>query len=125
MRRAQPWKTNRARTLRANETVAEHALWKRLRNRQLAGLKFARQVPIGPYFTDLVCRDLKLIVEIDGATHATADEIAHDQAREAFLKSQGYRIFRVLNDDVHTNLAGVLETLLKYAEEIACPRSEE
>ena len=117
MRRAQPWKTNRARVLRVNETSAELAMWKRLRNRQLSGMKFARQVSIGAYFADLVCRDLKLIVEIDGATHASAEEIANDQTRDAFLHAEGYRIFRVLNNDVHTNIDGVFDSLLAFASE--------
>ena len=115
MRRAQPWKTLRARTLRANETSAEQKLWDALRNRQLGGLKFARQVSIAPFFADFVCRNLKLIVEVDGATHGTPEELARDEAREAFLKAKGYRVFRVLNDDVYTNLDGVLHTLLAFA----------
>ena len=117
MRRTQPWKTLRARTLRANETSAEQKLWDALRNRQLGGLKFARQVSIAPFFADFVCRDLKLIVEVDGATHSTPEELEQDSAREAFLKAKGYRVFRVLNDDVYNNLDGVLDTLLAFALE--------
>ena len=117
MRRAQPWITQRARTLRANETSAEEKLWGALRNRQLGGLKFARQVSIAPFFTDFVCRDLKLIVEVDGATHSTTDELQRDRLRDVFLKAKGYRIFRVHNDEVYTNLDGVLDTLLAFAEE--------
>ena len=117
MRRARPWITLRARTLRANETSAEQQLWDALRNRQLGGLKFARQVSIAPFFADFVCRELKLIVEVDGATHGTLDEHERDRAREAFLTAKGYRVFRVLNDEVYTNLDGVLETLLAFAIE--------
>ena len=117
MRRAQPWITLRARTLRANETSAEQKLWDALRNRQLGGLKFSRQVSITPFFADFVCRDLKLIVEVDGATHGTPEELLKDEAREAFLMAKGYRVVRVLNDDVYNNLDGVLETLLALAND--------
>ncbi|MFM9942888.1 MAG: endonuclease domain-containing protein [Hyphomicrobiaceae bacterium] len=116
MRRAQPWKTVRARVLRANDTSAESKLWGELRNRQLAGLKFVRQVPIGPYFVDFVCRERRLIVEVDGATHGTDAEIAADALRDVELQRLGYRIFRVTNSDVFDNMDGVLETVLDFAE---------
>jgi very-short-patch-repair endonuclease len=101
--------------LRANETSSEAKLWQVIRNRQLGGLKFARQVAIDPYYADFVCRELKLVVEIDGGTHGTTEEVADDEARAEFLESRGYRIFRVLNDDVFHNIDGVLETLLAFA----------
>ena len=117
MRRAQPWITLRARTMRANETSAEQKLWGALRNRQLGGLKFSRQISIAPFFADFVCRDLKLIVEVDGATHSTPDELAKDSARDAVLAAKGYRVFRVHNDELYNNLDGVLDTLLAFASE--------
>ena len=119
MRRAQPWKTNRARVLRANETSAEAKLWSELRNRQLAGLKFLRQAPIGPYFADFLCRERKLIVEIDGGTHATEAEIAADIARETALRVLGYRIFRARNEEIYDNIDGVIDTLLAFIDEAA------
>jgi len=70
MRGAQPWRTNRARVLRSRATSAEDRMWSALRNRRLNGLKFVRQCSIGPYFVDFVCRERKIIVEIDGATHS-------------------------------------------------------
>ena len=112
MRGSLPWKTNRARVLRSNETSAEHKLWMALRNRQLGGLRFARQVPIGPYFADFCCRELKLIVEIDGATHDSPAEVSGDAEREAFLIGEGFQVFRVSNSDVFRNLEGVLEGVL-------------
>ena len=65
MRGAQPWKTNRSRALRSRETSAEARLWGRSRNRQLGGLKFIRQHPIGPYFVDFLCREKQIVVEIE------------------------------------------------------------
>ena len=114
MRGPQPWRTNRARVLRDHSTSAEDLLWSRLRNRRLDGLKFVRQCPIGPFFIDLVCRELKIIVEIDGATHATADEIARDRARAAVLSAEGYRVYRAHNGDVYENIDGVLDGLLAF-----------
>jgi very-short-patch-repair endonuclease len=115
MRTAQPWRTNRARALRDASTSAEDKLWDALRNRRLGGLKFARQVAIGTYFADFVCRELKLVVEVDGATHSTAAEAAYDETRTHFLEANGYHVFRAHNAEVFENLDGVLETLLEVA----------
>ncbi len=106
--------TNRARlTWDANGSRAP-AL--RLRARGLNGFKFVRQEPIGPYFVDFVCREAKLVVEVDGATHSTDDEIRGDERRASFLRAQGYRITRVGNDDVYRNLDGAMETILAAIE---------
>ncbi len=116
MRSEQPWKTNRARVLRANTTSAEGRLWHALRNRNLAGHKFARQVAIDDFFVDFLCREARLIVEVDGGTHGEDDERRRDAARAAALERLGYRIFRVTNDDVMRNLSGVLDGLLRELE---------
>jgi very-short-patch-repair endonuclease len=100
-----------ARRLRRAQTPAEARLWSKLRNRGLAGYKFARQEPIGPYFADFACRERMLVVEVDGATHSTEEELARDQRRRRFLEDKGYRVLRVLNHDVITELEGVLETI--------------
>jgi very-short-patch-repair endonuclease len=110
MRRAQPWLTNRARVLRANDTSAEDRVWQALRSRQLGGLKFVRQLPIGQYFADFACRERKVIFEIDGATHSS------DAVRSAFLAEKGFRIFRAHNSEIYGNLDGVLDTLLAFTE---------
>jgi very-short-patch-repair endonuclease len=89
-------------------------MWSVLRGRRLNGMKFVRQYAIGPYFADFVCREQGIIVEIDGATHSTDDEIAHDTRRAEFLRTQGYRIFRVTNTDVYENLGGVREALIAF-----------
>ena len=117
MRRAQPWQTLRARSLRANDTSAEAKLWQELRNRRLGGLKFVRQAPVGPYFVDFLCRERRIIVEIDGGTHGSDKEIAADAAREAALRRLGFRIFRAWNGEIYDNLDGVLDALLAFVEE--------
>jgi very-short-patch-repair endonuclease len=108
--------THRARDLRQNQTEAERLLWRRLRGRALGGFKFVRQEPIGPYFADLVCRDERLIVEIDGATHSTDEEHRQDAQRAAFLAERGYRIARFVNHEVYSNIEGVMETILAALE---------
>ncbi len=120
MRGTQPWRTNRARALRSRQPAAEEKLWRELRNRQLGGFKFVRQVAVGPYFADFACRKTKLIVEIDGATHGTDAEIAADAARTAALGELGYRVVRVCSDDVERNIDGVLEWLLRELEGPSC-----
>jgi very-short-patch-repair endonuclease len=112
MRGSRFFECDRARDLREKTPPAEKKLWSRLRDRRLGGQKFVRQQIIGPYFADFACREKRLIVEIDGATHSTGDEIAADLRREAILREQGYRIIRVTNDDVFNNLDGVCETIL-------------
>jgi very-short-patch-repair endonuclease len=116
MRGPQPWRTNRARALRSRQASAEEKLWEELRSRRLSGFKFIRQAAIGSYFADFVCRERKLVVEVDGATHGSDAEIANDATRTANLESMGYRVRRVTNDDVERNMDGVLEWLLRELE---------
>jgi very-short-patch-repair endonuclease len=102
-------KTTRiARRLRVNQTDAETVLWNRIRNRQIDGNKFVRQVPISGYICDFVCRELNLIVEVDGGQH---NESASDATRDRRLTEQGYRVLRFWNNDVLGNIEGVLTSL--------------
>lgn len=97
-----------ARRLRANQTDAEAVLWNRIRNRQIDGHKFARQVPIGAYICDFVCREKQIVIEVDGGQHA---ESATDAIRDNYLIAEGYRVLRFWNNDVLGNLEGVLTTI--------------
>jgi very-short-patch-repair endonuclease len=117
MRRAQLWRTSRARTLRSSATSTEDQLWAELRGRRLGGLKFVRQCPIGPYFADFACRERKVIVEVDGNTHFGVEGRANDAKRSAWLTAHGYRIFRVTNDDVLDDMVGVRGALLDFVLE--------
>ena len=98
-----------ARQLRKNSTDAEKRLWSHIRNRQLEGWKFRRQVPIGRYIADFVCLELKLIVELDGGQHA--EQAEYNLHRTKFLQSKGYRVVRFWNNEALGNIEGVLETL--------------
>ncbi|MDX2203186.1 MAG: DUF559 domain-containing protein [Hyphomicrobiaceae bacterium] len=113
MRSAQPWRTNRARALRAKHVGAEELLWRRLRSRQLGGHKFVRQLPVGSYFADFACRACRLIIELDGGTHSEAGERATDAARSRALEMAGFRVMRIDNVDVYSNMDGVLDTILE------------
>ncbi|MUZ72915.1 DUF559 domain-containing protein [Agrobacterium vitis] len=108
-----PGKTGQARQLRREETDAEYRLWGDLRNRLLSGHKFARQVPLGAYIADFVCRERCLIVELDGSQHA---ESASDEIRTTWLNDQGYDVLRFWNDEVQTERREVLETILAVLE---------
>jgi very-short-patch-repair endonuclease len=102
----------RAKQLREAQTSAEALLWSALRNRKLAHWKFRRQHPIDRFIVDFVTLDAKLIVELDGVTHATPGESARDEERTRILESLGFRVVRVSNTDVYENLGGVLDFLV-------------
>jgi very-short-patch-repair endonuclease len=97
-----------ARRLRVNQTDAETVLWNRIRNRQVDGHKFARQVPIGEYICDFVCREKLLVIEVDGGQH---NESASDVSRDRRLNEEGYKVIRFWNNDVLGNIEGVLLTI--------------
>ena len=97
-----------ARRLPINQTDAETVLWNRVRNRQIDGHKFARQVPIASYICDFVCRERRLVVEVDGGQHS---ESASDEIRDRRLNEDGYRVLRFWNNDVLGNLEGVIMTI--------------
>src|SRR3954469_18058145 len=101
-----------ARTLRRNQTDAEQRLWLRLRNRQLAGYKFRRQLPIPPYIVDFVCIESHLIIELDGAQHQSS--IAADNKRTAWLEKLGFQVIRFWDNDVLNSTDAVLEKILEY-----------
>ena len=97
-----------ARGLRRNSTLAEARLWEQLRGRKLEDIKFVRQERVGPFIADFACRELKLIVEVDGATHSTEVELAADKARTLFLNTLGYEVIRVTNEEVLSGLDQVV-----------------
>jgi very-short-patch-repair endonuclease len=106
-------KLNQARALRRNSTPAEARLWEQLRNRQLNGFKFIRQAKIGPFITDFLCRERKLVIELDGWTHSTSEELAYNARRTAYLQAQGFNVLRFANVEA---LEG-MDTLLVIVSE--------
>jgi very-short-patch-repair endonuclease len=100
-----------ARGFRQRQTDAEKALWMKLRNRQLEGVKFRRQQPMGSYIVDFASFERKLIIEIDGGQHNVDRTREGDEERTVRLKERGYRVMRFWNNEVLTNLEGVLERI--------------
>jgi len=100
---------SRARSLRRNETDAERKLWEIVRGRRLDGHKFVRQLSVGPYFADFACRELALIVEIDGSQHFESEP---DERRSKYLNGQGYSVLRFWNSEVLLNPSGTAEAIL-------------
>jgi very-short-patch-repair endonuclease len=104
---------HRARKLRTDLTGAERKLWYQLRDRRLAGWKFRRQVPIGRWVVDFLCKEKRLVVEVDGGQHC---ESVRDRRRDADLVRQGYVVLRFWNSDVLRNRDGVLTAILSKLE---------
>jgi very-short-patch-repair endonuclease len=96
----------RSRELRREAPPAERKLWEAISGGQLSGHRFTRQFQIGAYFCDVVCRTSKLVGEIDGFSHNM--QLQHDNRRDAYLRGQGYKVLRFTNEDVMTNLDGVV-----------------
>jgi len=104
-----PVTRERAKALRASLTPPERALWEVLRASRL-GVKFQRQVVLPPYVADFASRSARLVVELDGDSHAGRE--AEDAARTAALEARGYRVVRFTNSDVLTNIEGVARAIL-------------
>ena len=106
----------RARALRKRMPVPEARLWNALRELRASGLHFRRQVPLGRYYADFACHAARLVIEVDGDTHATDKAVQYDRQRDNFIAGQGYRIVRISNDDVMRNLDGVMTAIFAVLE---------
>lgn len=115
---------NRARALRNQATDTERHLWRHLRDRQLGGHRFRRQVPIGSYIADFACLEAKLIIELDGGQHQ--EQAKYDARRDMQMEAQGFRVLRFWDNQVFRETQAVLEVILRALEERsslhpACP----
>lgn len=99
--------------LRNERSVSEKLFWRQLSNSKL-GYKFRRQQGIGKYIVDFYCPELKLVIEVDGATHCTDEELEYDKERENFLKSLGLKIKRYYNTAIKEDLGCVIEGLKDF-----------
>ncbi|WP_257543717.1 endonuclease domain-containing protein [Sphingopyxis sp. DBS4] len=109
--------TARSRELRLNATDAERKLWQQISARKLAGVRFNRQFPIGPFICDFVSRAARLVIEVDGGQHAA--DVAKDEARTAYLEARGYRVIRFWNNDVLERIEGVVSEIERTLQ--TCP----
>ena len=110
-----PRDTARARTLRREATGPERGLWAFLSKSQ-TGAKFSRQMPVGPFFADFLCRELPLVVELDGFSHDIAPE--RDGPRDAWMAAHGYTVLRFTNGDVRDNVEGVVTAIRQEIERL-------
>lgn len=95
--------------MRSSSSEAEFELWHVLRRKQVNGLRFRRQFPLGPYFADFVCLPARLVVEVDGSQHGDARQVAHDLCRTAWLNRNNFRVERFWASEVMANLGTVLD----------------
>ena len=102
-----------ARTLRKNATPQERKLWNILRNHQFYGLEFRRQYPIDNYIVDFICKEKKLIIELDGGQHNENKNINKDNIRTKYLNDKGYKVIRFWNNDIDFNMEGVYNELMR------------
>jgi very-short-patch-repair endonuclease len=108
MRKGQ--KLGSARKLRVNQTEAEKRLWALLRAKRFEGVKFKRQVPVGPFVADFASIMNRLIIELDGSQHA---ESQSDVRRDAYLRKKGWSVLRFWNSDLTENREGVLDAIAR------------
>jgi very-short-patch-repair endonuclease len=123
--RRKQFKRQYARDLRNNSTREERWLWKALCGDRMAGFRFRRQQPIGPYIVDFFCPAAKLVVELDGNQHYEEDAVAYDEARTRWLEAQGCTVLRFKNEDVrkerHVALDRIWFTLTQKKSDIPSP----
>ncbi|WP_294195935.1 DUF559 domain-containing protein [uncultured Sphingomonas sp.] len=99
----------RAQQLRRDATPAERLLWQHLSARKVAGTRFNRQVPIGPYICDFVARSVRLVIEVDGGQHGWQSD--KDATRTHYLEGLGYTVMRFWNHDVTERTGGVVQRI--------------
>ena len=97
--------------LRKTMTPEEVILWKVLRDRRSRGAKFRRQVNIGPYIADFLCKECHLIVEVDGSIHLSRERQERDAVRDTYLQERGFTVLRVKNEEVRLDLPAVLDRI--------------
>ena len=103
----------KAKELRKNMTPQERKLWNILRNHQFYGYEIRRQYPIDKYIVDFICRNKKIIIEIDGGQHNENYALEYDKKRSVDLGKLGYKVIRFWNCDIDKNLDGVYKILQK------------
>ena len=110
--------TARRKYLRKNLSKAEAMLWNEIKGRKLFGCKFRRQFSVASYVIDFYCPELKLAIEVDGATHITDEEIKYDKRRQSDMELLKIKFLRFTNPEIYENLHNVLETTKSKIEEL-------
>src|SRR3954447_3268314 len=117
--RINPRQKKHARELRRDLTPTETKLWAALRDRRFVNLKFRRQRPVGPFIADFCCLDKKVIVELDGDSHAGKEE--YDSARQKWLESAGWNVLRFWDSEVYENIDGVMQAIFNACSGSVAP----
>ena len=112
------YQTIRRKTLRKNMTKAETLLWIEIKNKKINDCKFRRQFGIGTYIIDYYSPEIKLAIEIDGATHYTDEEIEYDKLRQADIENLGVTFLRFTNEEIYENMSFVLEKISIKIDEL-------
>jgi len=108
---------DKSRLLRRNQTESEKKLWSRLRGKQLQGIQFYRQKPIGNYIVDFFAPMVKLVIEIDGSQHRQEDSLLRDENRDAYLKNLGLKVMRFNSRVVLMDINAVVEVIYREVTE--------
>ena len=108
--------TDLRKSLRNNATIPEAILWRRLKGKQVNGLKFRRQFGVGPYVLDFYCPEIRLSIELDGEVHNNYSVEEHDNIRTRFLNENNIREFRYKNDVVYHNIESIVEEIIQYQQ---------
>ncbi|MBZ0204199.1 MAG: DUF559 domain-containing protein [Ignavibacteria bacterium] len=103
-----------SRKLRNNATKAERLLWKEIKGRKLKGYQFSRQKPISNYIADFYSFKLKLVIELDGASHIGREE--YDKKRQNDIELIGFTVLRFDNSEIENNIEAVINTINKYID---------
>jgi type I restriction enzyme R subunit len=106
-----PYIVRLSREFRKKQTETESLLWSRLQNRQLGGVKFRRQHPIGRYIADFCCYEHKLVVEVDGGVHMEQNQRLYDRLRQEDIEAEGFKVLRVTTQEVVTDIEAVLRKI--------------
>jgi very-short-patch-repair endonuclease len=115
VKRINPTYLINSRRLRKDQTDVEKLLWYHLRGRNISGIKFRRQHKLGPYIVDFVSIEKKIIIELDGGQHNSAENLNNDAARDLYLKKLGFKVLRFWNNEVLQNFENVLERINNVA----------
>jgi len=108
-----------ANRLRKEMTKAEACLWKYvLRARQMQGYQFRRQRPVLNYIADFMCRELKLVIEVDGVTHQWEKVVAKDLHKAKDLIEAGFKVLRFTDEEVLRHIEGVREMIVLSVREV-------
>lgn len=100
------------RNIRKEPTFSEQKLWMHLRNKQLDGIKFRRQHPVGGFIVDFYCPSARLAIELDGGVHLDSEQSSYDLLRQKELAEQGVKVIRFWNSEVDREIDAVLQTIL-------------